>query len=127
MHLAREDEEKLNKKCFCGCKTMICRRCEIVFYEHEKHECEGVNPPNITTNALGQRLASDPVNRPAHYTHGGIETIDYLKAKMSPEMFEGFLLGNVLKYTSRYREKNGRQDLEKARWYLNKLLEGETE
>lgn len=65
----------------------------------------------------------DPVNSPKHYTHGGIETIDYLKAKMSSEMYEGFLLGNVLKYTSRYREKNGRQDLEKARWYLNKLLE----
>lgn len=68
-------------------------------------------------------MKNDPVNAPTHYTFGGIETIDYLKAKMSSEMYEGFLLGNVLKYTSRYREKNGRQDLEKARWYLNKLLE----
>lgn len=70
-----------------------------------------------------RKKVSDPVNAPSHYTFGGIETIDYLKAKMSSEMYEGFLLGNVLKYTSRYREKNGRQDLEKARWYLNKLLE----
>lgn len=67
--------------------------------------------------------AHDPVNAPKHYTQGGIETIDYLKAKMTPEMFEGFLLGNVLKYTSRFRDKNGREDLEKAKWYLNKLLD----
>ena len=69
---------------------------------------------------------NDQVNAPKHYTYGGIETMDYLKAKMTKEMFEGFLVGNVMKYVSRYREKNGRQDLEKAQWYLNKLLkEGE--
>lgn len=65
----------------------------------------------------------DPVNAPAHYTVGGIQTIDYLKAKMSKEAYEGFLLGNVLKYTSRFKHKNGKEDLEKARWYINKLLE----
>jgi hypothetical protein len=79
---------------------------------------EAIVPVNKSVDTV------DNVNQPAHYKAGGIETIDYLKAKMSKEMFEGFLLGNVLKYTSRYRDKNGREDLEKARWYLNKLLEG---
>jgi hypothetical protein len=65
----------------------------------------------------------DPVNSPQHYTTGGIETIDYLKAKMSAEMYRGFLLGNVMKYISRFQLKNGKQDLEKAKWYLEKLLE----
>jgi len=32
--------EKLNKKCFCGCKTKICRKCQIVFYAHENHACD---------------------------------------------------------------------------------------
>lgn len=42
-------------------------------------------------------MPHDPVNSPDHYTFGGIETIDYLKAKLSPEEFAGFCRGNVLK------------------------------
>lgn len=67
-------------------------------------------------------MKHDPVNAPAHYTTGGIETIDYLVAKLSPEQFQGFLIGNVMKYVSRYPHKNGLEDLKKARWYLNKLI-----
>ena len=65
----------------------------------------------------------DNVNHPQHYTQGGIETIDYLQAKMTQEQFEGYLLGNILKYVSRYPHKNGIEDLQKAEWYLNKLIE----
>lgn len=68
----------------------------------------------------------DPVNAPKHYTHGGIETIDYLKAKMTQEQFRGFLIGNVLKYVSRYPHKNGVEDLKKAEWYLNRLIQIES-
>jgi hypothetical protein len=64
----------------------------------------------------------DKVNHPEHYTHGGIETIDYLQAKMTQEQFEGYLVGNILKYVSRYPHKNGIEDLRKAQWYLNKLV-----
>ena len=64
----------------------------------------------------------DAIN-PTHYTTGGIETIDYMQAKMSEEQFKGYLLGNVIKYTSRFQLKNGAEDLKKARWYLNKLVE----
>jgi hypothetical protein len=67
-------------------------------------------------------MAKDMVNSPDHYTFGGIETIDYLKAKLSPEALDGYLAGNVLKYVSRYNLKNGLQDLEKAQWYLNRLV-----
>lgn len=67
-------------------------------------------------------MANDPVNSPSHYTAGGIETIDYMKAKMSPEQFQGYLIGNVLKYASRFQYKNGVEDLKKAQWYLNKLI-----
>jgi hypothetical protein len=76
------------------------------------------------------KLLDDPVNNPAHYTVGGIETIDYIKAKLTPEEFVGYLKGNVIKYTSRAGKKVDQvQDLEKAQWYMNrqiKELKGET-
>lgn len=64
----------------------------------------------------------DSIN-PSHYVFGGIETIEYLKAKLTPEEYRGFLKGNVLKYVSREAEKNGLEDLKKAKWYLDKLIE----
>jgi hypothetical protein len=63
------------------------------------------------------------VNSPDHYTAGGIETIDYLAAKLSPDELRGFLLGNALKYLSRAGKKGGaRTDYEKARWYVERLI-----
>ena len=67
---------------------------------------------------------SDPVNRPSHYTDGGIECIDAIKASMSTEAFLGFLKGNVQKYMWRYEKKVAPvEDLKKAQWYLSKLIE----
>jgi hypothetical protein len=65
----------------------------------------------------------DPVNSPDHYTAGGIETIDYLRAKLTPEEYRGFLLGNALKYLSRAGRKGpGLTDLQKCAWYIGKLI-----
>jgi len=56
----------------------------------------------------------DPVNHPAHYKTGGIETIDFIEAKGL-----NYNLGNVVKYITRADHKGDRkQDLEKAAWYL---------
>jgi hypothetical protein len=61
---------------------------------------------------------ADPVNHPAHYKYGGIETIDFIEAK---EL--GYNLGNVVKYITRADHKGSRkQDLEKAMWYLKREL-----
>lgn len=66
----------------------------------------------------------DMVNQPPHYTHGGIETIDYMKAKLTPEAFVGFLQGNCIKYLSRAAHKGSPvEDFKKAQWYLNKLIQ----
>ena len=67
------------------------------------------------------------ITNPDHYKHGGIETIEYMKAKLTKEQFEGYLLGNVLKYVSRYRHKDGVKDLKKAKWYLERLIEEKEE
>ena len=63
------------------------------------------------------------VSSPSHYTVGGLEAIEVIKAKLTKEQFEGFLLGNVLKYQMRYNYKNNSlQDSQKAAWYLDKLI-----
>ena len=73
----------------------------------------------------GVKLADqddDPVNHPSHYTRGGIECIDAIKASMSPAEFRGFLKGNAMKYIWRYDAKGKPvEDLEKAMWYLTRL------
>ena len=66
--------------------------------------------------------APDLVNHPPHYTQGKVETIDAIESAVGPEGFEGYLVGNVLKYLSRYKHKNGLEDLRKAEWYLCKLI-----
>lgn len=67
-------------------------------------------------------LPPDMVNSPLHYKIGGIEAIDYIQAKLTPEEFRGYLKGNVLKYTSRagYKEDAGK-DVDKMVWYALKL------
>ena len=65
----------------------------------------------------------DPVN-PDHYRRGDIEAIDAIEASMSPEEFQGYCKGNAFKYLWRYRYKGKpQQDLEKARLYLNRLID----
>lgn len=65
----------------------------------------------------------DEINRPPHYLQGGIECIDAIKAALTPEEYRGYLKGNVLKYVWRERTKQQDISLEKAQWYINKLLE----
>ena len=63
-----------------------------------------------------------PVNKPAHYQRGGIETIDYIRASLG-EGFTDYCIGNALKYLSRFRDKDGLQDLSKAQVYLGWAIE----
>ena len=63
----------------------------------------------------------DMVNSPPHYNASGIECIDAISAALG-EGYEFYLQGNIMKYLWRYRYKNGMQDLEKAHWYLDKLM-----
>ena len=62
------------------------------------------------------------VNHPPHYTVGGIETIDYIQAKLTPDEFRGYLKGNIIKYTSRAQYKDyPEEDIDKMVWYALKL------
>jgi hypothetical protein len=67
---------------------------------------------------------ADMINHPPHYTVGGIETIDYMKAKSTTEEFRGHLRLTALKYLSRMGHKDDSlKDLKKAQWYLNRLIQ----
>ena len=67
----------------------------------------------------------DVVNHPKHYTQGEIECIDaikYINNKLHMKGFEGYCLGNFIKYIWRRKIKNGWEDIDKAIFYLDKLL-----
>ena len=70
-----------------------------------------------------KRAKADMVNAPPHYTHGDIECIDAIRAALGPEGFAAFCRGNILKYHWRCNHKAGLQDVEKAQWYANKLID----
>jgi len=60
---------------------------------------------------------NDPVNNPSHYTQGKIEVLDFILDQDLP-----YLAGNIVKYICRYRYKNGVEDLQKAEFYLKRLI-----
>jgi len=65
----------------------------------------------------------DKVNHPSHYTYGDIEVVDFIEQvtkDYKPEL--AFAIGNAIKYISRANRKNGKEDLDKARWYLNRAF-----
>jgi|TARA_E500000318_G_scaffold108750_2_gene120254 hypothetical protein len=75
---------------------------------------------------------ADDVNFPQHYRQSNTETIELIRESMTTEEFHGYLKGACMKYMARYKYKGQPvQDLEKAQWYLNRLivevLEVETE
>ena len=59
----------------------------------------------------------DIINNPPHYNQGSIELIDFIKSQNM-----SYIEGNIIKYTTRYKFKNGIEDLKKAQWYLDKLI-----
>lgn len=86
-----------------------------------------INPPPPPPPAPAPAPEKDMVNSPEHYKVGGIEVIDFIKAKLTPEEFRGYLKGNVLKYTSRAGHKDdAAQDIGKLVWYASKLQDTHT-
>ena len=68
-------------------------------------------------------FGDDPVNHPSHYTQGGVECIDAMVSAFGKEAVATFALLNAFKYIWRSDHKGGKEDIEKAVWYLKKYLE----
>jgi hypothetical protein len=67
------------------------------------------------------------LGRQAHYDKAGIQPVEYIMGSFPPDGVRGYFAGNIIKYLYRYRDKNGVEDLKKARVYLNWLIEWEGE
>ena len=81
----------------------------------ETFECNRYEPVEVP-------VKKDMVNHPNHY-QGDIEVIDYIRDKLTHTGFTDYCCGNVLKYVSRWRKKDGVQDLKKAKVYLEWMIE----
>lgn len=81
--------------------------------------------PGESFNSCRAKNGLDMVNHPKHYkAKNGMEVIDIIEAfTANLEGYEATHTGNVIKYICRWKEKNGLEDLRKAQWYLNRLIE----
>lgn len=93
-------------------------RCYDWYKELDPATCE-----NAEDECCEVEPDDDMVNHPSHYTQGGIECIDALKAAtVSKTGIEAVCTANAIKYLWRYEEKNGIEDVKKARWYIDRLI-----
>lgn len=79
------------------------------------------NEKGVPSNYVTRK---DNVDHPSHYTNGKIECIDALEsATEGLQGIEAVCTANAIKYLWRWKHKNGKEDLKKAIWYINKLIE----
>ena len=114
----------------------VCTMCGNYLDDDMKcYECEDCNGENmtdtitVTSDTTFDHLKFsgeyDPVNKPLHYAlEGGLECIDYMRQVLGLDGFIEYCHGNVIKYQHRYKYKNKPlQDMEKAQYYLNKMID----
>ena len=93
---------------------------ETSWFDPVETDCPGgiCSVPWSTKNSI------DNVNHPSHYKNAaGIECIEAIEAQLTEEEYRGYLKGNIAKYIWRERHKGGVDSLEKANWYLKRLIE----
>ena len=96
----------------------MLNKCYNWYKELVQASCE-----NAEDSCCNKEQNVDMVNHPSHYTQGGIECIDCIKsATVGKVGIEAFCVGNAIKYLFRYEEKNGIEDVKKARWYIDRLI-----
>lgn len=79
---------------------------------------------NKQSNDVQQRKRNDTVNHPSHYNYGDIEVIDFIEQvtkHYNPNV--AYHIGNAIKYLARSPHKNGKEDIEKAKWYIERAFE----
>lgn len=83
-------------------------------------DCREVPKKAITVKEIKEYLDNTTAN-PSYYKLGGIEPFDYMKSKMTPEEFQGYLKCNIIKYVSRMGHKINKHDDDDT-YINNKLL-----
>ena len=78
----------------------------------------------VQSNDLQQRKRNDTVNHPSHYNYGDIEVINFIEQvtkHYNPNV--AYHIGNAIKYLARSPHKNGKEDIQKAKWYIERAFE----
>ena len=99
--------------------------CDIIAYRLHKPDANSRANDDTVEQDLNECIGQDfdVVNHPSHYTKGNIECIDAIdSATTGKSGIEAVCVANIIKYLYRYEEKNGIEDVKKAKWYLNKLI-----
>lgn len=105
----------------CSFESMDNQMIEKIYNWYK--ELDPAACENADAECCDKELNADMVNHPSHYTQGGIECIDALKAATVSKMgIEAVCTANAIKYLWRYEEKNGIEDVKKARWYIDRLI-----
>ena len=93
--------------------------------DDHRYELRLPAPIDITQRYKVNEKTPDMVNHPAHYqSETGLEVFDVIEAfTFDLKGIEAVDTGNVIKYICRWKKKNGLEDLKKARWYLNRLID----
>ena len=68
-------------------------------------------------------VENDVVNHPSHYTFGNFECLEVMADVYGKDAVENFCICNAFKYIWRAKHKNGIEDIKKAVFYLNKIIE----
>lgn len=84
-----------------------------------------INFEDLPEQRFHEQHQSDNINKPAHYHQNGTDVIGFSEAQFSEDELRGFYRINCLKYITRFDRKGGVEDIKKASFYLNKLLEME--
>ena len=104
-----DNYEEILKKAQRDAAERLARKGQKAQETREKHEVPHSPDPMV--------------EKPPHYTSGAIECIDAIAAAVEElQGIEAFDTANAIKYLWRWKRKNGKQDLEKARWYVNHLI-----
>jgi hypothetical protein len=73
--------------------------------------------------SVNEKPVNDNVNHPSHYETGSFECIDVMLETQGKEAVKNFCSCNAFKYIYRHNNKNGLEDIQKAKWYIDKYIE----
>lgn len=99
---------------------------DCIKVKFERKETPQMSITNTNSGGNYSGIASVPediVNHPSHYETGKFECIDVMRETQGDEAVQDFCICNALKYIYRHRNKNGVEDIRKAKWYIDKYLE----
>ena len=114
----KRNEEKGKVK-----QEKLCEAEDMMPKDYSRYYADPVEQAKFNEELGAENVRRDRVNQPSHYTAGGIEVIEYIRAKLTPEQLKGYYVGNLLKYLSRADHKGGVEDYRKAQVYLKWLIE----